>query len=169
MVIIRPENFEDLEAIRRVNEAAFGRSNEADLVDALRRSERILLSLVAVKGGEVVGNIVFSPVSIESELVSRGALALAPMAVAPALQRQGIGSLLVRHGLEKSRLAGYSLVVVVGHPEYYPRFGFIPAKPKGLKCQYDVPDEAFMVAELQPGSLRGFGGIVRYPPEFDLA
>jgi putative acetyltransferase len=169
VVIIRPETPEDLEAVRRVNEAAFGRPNEADLVDALRRSGRILLSLVAVKGGEVVGTIVFSPVSIESESVCRGALALAPMAVTPALQRQGIGALLVRHGLEKLRIAGHSLVVVVGHPGYYPRFGFIPARPRGLTCQYDVPDEAFMVVELQPGSLRGVGGIVRYPPEFDLA
>jgi putative acetyltransferase len=169
MVIVRPETPEDQEAIRRVNEAAFGRPNEADLVDALRRSGHSVLSLVAVKGGEVAGSIVFSPVSIEGGSVCRDALALAPMAVAPALQRQGVGSLLVRRGLEKSRLAGYSLVVVVGHPGYYPRFGFVPAKPRGFTCQYDVPDEVFMVAELQPGSLRGAGGIVRYPPEFDLA
>ncbi|MGH9900227.1 MAG: GNAT family N-acetyltransferase, partial [Pyrinomonadaceae bacterium] len=169
MTIVRPEGPEDFAAVRRVNEAAFGRPEEADLVDALRAAARPLLSLVAVENNRVVGHILFSPVAIESgesESARSTALGLAPMAVLPEFQNRGVGSALVRRGLEECLRLGFPVVVVVGHPEYYPRFGFAPARPKGLDCEYPVPDEVFMVAELSPGALRGVRGVVKYRPEF---
>src|SRR5262245_48756412 len=123
-------------AIRRVNEQAFGRSAEADLVDALRARGRISLSLVAERGGEVVGHILFSPVRVDSARGSIAGLGLAPMSVLPAHQRTGIGSLLVRAGLDECRRADHGWVVVLGHPEYYPRFGFVPARRHGLAWEH---------------------------------
>ncbi|HWM90745.1 MAG TPA: N-acetyltransferase [Thermoanaerobaculia bacterium] len=165
-VLLRPEASGDGAAIRRVNELAFGRHGEADLVDALRGEARPFVSLVAVQDGQVVGHICFSPVTIESEDGSSIAMGLAPMAVLPGLQRGGIGSALVREGLEECRRMGQDVVVVLGHPEYYPRFGFVPASRKGLRSEYDVPDEVFLVAELRPGALAGRQGLVRYHPAF---
>lgn len=163
---IRPETPEELADIHRVNELAFGQPAEADLVDALRNEARPFLSLVAVQDGQVAGHICFTPVTIESEEGSFTAMGLAPMAVLPDLQSQGIGSDLVRSGLEECRRMGHDVVVVLGHPEYYPRFGFIPASRKGLRSEYPVPDEVFMVAELSPGALAGRTGLVKYHPAF---
>jgi putative acetyltransferase len=167
MMTVRVENAEDIEAVRRVNELAFGRSDEAALVDALRAASDPQISLVAVVDGQVVGHIFFSPVTIESEESTSTALGLGPMAVLPAYQRQGVGSRLVREGLRECRRIGYDVVVVLGHPEYYPRFGFIPASRQGLCSKYPVPDEVFMVAELEPGALKGRRGLVKYRHEFD--
>lgn len=169
MITIRAENAEDIPAVRRVNELAFGQPDEAALVDALRAASDPQISLVALADGQVVGHIFFSPVSIESEGSSSSALGLAPMAVLPEYQRQGVGSQLVREGLRECRRIGYNVVVVLGHPAYYPRFGFIPASRKGLRSEYAVPDEAFMVAELEPGALGGRRGLVKYRPEFGEA
>ncbi len=166
MLIIRAETEADHPAVHKVNERAFGRAGEADLVDVLRRNAQPQISLVAEVDGRVVGHIFFSPVSIESEASEFTALGLAPMAVLPEFQNQAIGSELVRRGLEECRSMGHEVVVVVGHPGYYPRFGFVTAKQKGLKCEYDVPDEAFMVAELRAGALAGREGMVKYRPEF---
>jgi len=166
-IAVREESPEDKGAVRRINELAFGQPEEADLVDALRGVARPQLSLVAVSRGEVVGHILFSPVSIESGDSVWGALGLGPMAVLPELQNRGIGSELVRRGLAECKLLGRDIVVVVGHPEFYPRFGFAPARSKGLECEYEVPDEAFMVAELTPGALQGVSGVVKYRPEFE--
>ena len=166
MTAVRHEVAEDRAAIRRVNELAFGRSNEADLVDALREVALPHISLVALIDGQVTGHIFFSPVSIESDEDSITAMGLAPMSVLPDHQNQGIGTLLVREGLKECRRIGYSIVVVVGHPKYYPRFGFEPAGPKGLRSEYDVPEEVFMVAELTEGALAGRRGLVKYHPEF---
>ena len=94
-------------------------------------------------------------------------LGLAPMAVAPEYQQQGIGSALVRSGLEHCRAAGYKAVIVLGHPRYYPRFGFVPASHFNIRSQYDAPDEAFMALELEPGALGEIGGVVKYHPLFD--
>lgn len=163
---IRAERTEDIPAVRRVNELTFGRQNEAALVDALRAGANPQVSLVAVEDGEVVGHIFFSPVSIESEDADSSAMGLAPMAVVPEYQRQGVGSRLVREGLRACLRVGCDVVVVLGHPEYYPRFGFVPASRKGLRCEYEVPDEAFMVTELKPGALGGRRGLVKYRPEF---
>ena len=165
MITVRAETAEDIPALRRVNELAFGQPNEADLVDALRAAARPHISLVAASEGRVVGHIFFSPVTLEAEDSASLILGLAPMAVLPEYQRQGIGSRLVREGLEECRRMGCDVVVVVGHPGYYPRFGFAPASRKGLRCEYPVPDEVFMVAELKPDALRG-RGLVKYRPEF---
>ena len=125
------------------------------------------MSLVAVRDDLIVGHILFTPVTIESEGRELAALGLAPMAVLPEQQRQGIGSLLVNVGLNRCRKEGLACVVVLGHPEYYPRFGFVPASHYGIKCEYDVPDEVFMAIELEDGALDGRSGTARYQPEFN--
>jgi putative acetyltransferase len=165
-ITVRVETAEDYEAVRRVNESAFGRPNEANLVEALRSAARPYISLVAVLDGQVVGHIFFSPVRIESEGGVWSAMGLAPMAAQPEYQRQGIGDRLVREGLRECQRLGQRVVVVLGHPDYYPRFGFIKASLKGLRSEYDVPDEVFMVAELEPQALDGRQGLVKYHPEF---
>jgi len=166
VLAIRPETPRDLDAIRHVNEQAFGQKAEADIVEKLRSRGALTLSLVAVRRDEVEGHIAFSPIAVESEGSSFEALALAPMAVLPAYQRQGIGGRLVRAGLEACRDLGHEIVVVLGHPAYYPRFGFVPAGPEGMSCEFEVPEEAFMVLELRAGALAGRGGVVKFQPEF---
>ena len=131
----REEEAGDAVGIRRVNELAFGRRAEADLVDELRVSCPELLSLVAAESAQIVGHILFSPATIESAEGKREGMALAPMAVLPDRQRCGIGSSLVRTGLEKLRAASCRFVIVLGHAEYYPRFGFVKASTHGVRCQ----------------------------------
>jgi putative acetyltransferase len=161
---IRFEREGDAAAIREVNQTAFATPAEADLVDRLRRLEASVVSLVAQDGGSLVGHILFSRVSLGRE--PRPILGLAPMAVRPNRQRQGIGSQLVRAGLDAGRKTGAGAVIVVGHAAFYPRFGFVPASRFGLSCEYDVPDEVFMALELVPGFLAGQGGLVHYHPAF---
>ncbi|HEU4888513.1 MAG TPA: N-acetyltransferase [Thermoanaerobaculia bacterium] len=162
---IRPERSEDIASIHEVNEQAFGRAGEADLVDALRKQATPFLSIVAEEDGKVVGHICFSPVTIEhSDGSTVKIIGLAPMAVAPGRQNQGIGSQLVRSGLEECRRAGFSAVVVLGHSEYYPRFGFRPASTAGLRSEYDVPDPVFMLLEFSSGN--DLSGVARYHPAF---
>jgi len=167
MVIIRFEEPGDAESVRRVNELAFGREDEAGLVDALRLLDEPLISLVAVQGDQTVGHILFSPVTIESEGTSLGAMGLGPLAVLPEVQGQGIGTQLVAAGIKECQKAGHEIIVLVGHPGYYPRFGFQPCKPLGLEFSEDVPPEAFMVLELKAGALAGRRGVVKFLPEFD--
>ncbi len=169
MLIIRLETSEDVEPIRYVNEQAFGQEDESKLVEKLRNRGVLTISLVAVHDGEIVGHIAFSPVVIESECSSLEAIALAPMAVLPEYQNKGIGSQLVRVGLEECRRLGHEIVVVLGHSDYYPRFGFIPAKPKGIECEFEAPDEAWMVLELREGALTEKSGTVKFQPEFHEA
>ena len=161
----RAEGEEDRVAVRAVNESAFETLAEAALVDALRDQARPNISLVAEEAGAVVGHIMFSPVVLpeHAELAMMG---LAPMAVSPEHQRQGIGSALVRAGLEECRGLGCGAVVVLGHPEYYPRFGFTPAVRFGVGCEYEVPDEVFMLVELRRGYLGKACGKVRYHAAF---
>lgn len=166
MVVIRREEPADADAIRDVHDRAFGQPDEGRLVDELRAAGKAVASLVAVDGGRVVGHILFSPVSIESADTSWEAVGLAPMAVLPERWRTGIGSRLVERGLEECRRAGYGRVVVLGHAEYYPRFGFVPASRFGVGSDYDVPDEVFMARELEPGAFRGCSGTARFQPEF---
>lgn len=166
MVIIRAENTKDRDAIHRVVELAFGGRSEADLVDALRENASPCISLVATLDEKVVGHIFFSPVTVEAEASTFAAMGLAPMAVLPDYQNQGIGSQLVREGLRECVRLGHDIVVVLGHPEFYPRFGFAPASLKGLRSEYDVRDEVFMVVELSEGALGGRRGLVKYHPEF---
>jgi putative acetyltransferase len=166
MITIRPELPEDFAMVFEIHERAFGRPEEAQLVEELRCAANPQISLVAVRDAQVVGHIFFSPVTIEGQNSSVQAFGLAPMAVVPELQNQGIGSLLVREGLNTARRMGQNIVVVLGHTEYYPRFGFEIASRKGLRCEFPAPDEAFMVAELTPNALRGVSGLVKYLPEF---
>jgi putative acetyltransferase len=165
MITIRDETPEDYADVYRVNALAFGQEGEGALVERLRGACPNV-SLVAVEGGRVVGHIFFSPVTVESEGAAFEAVGLGPMAVLPEFQNQGVGSRLVRRGLEECVKRGHGIVFVLGHPDYYPRFGFTPAGAKGLACEYPAPDEAFMVAELRPGALGGRTGLVRYRPEF---
>jgi putative acetyltransferase len=165
-LIIRQETSGDAKAIRQVNEEAFGQTEEVDLVDTFRRRDAFTLSLVALLADQIVGHILFTPVRVESGDSSFEALGLGPMAVLPAYQRKGIGSRLVQAGLEECRRAGHEVVVVLGHPEYYPRFGFLPAKRFGIRYEEEVPEEAFMLVELREGALAGRIGILRYQPEF---
>jgi len=134
-------------------------------VRKLAAAGAVLLSLVAEVDGAVVGHILFSPVTIETEASTKSAVGLAPMAVLPGHQRQGIGARLIERGLQELRRQGHTAVVVLGHPGYYPRFGFERASRFGLRCQFDCPDEAFMALELQPGALAEVRGLVRYRPE----
>ena len=151
--------------MRVVNVAAFETPAEADLVAALRIQARPLVSLVAEEDGAVAGHIMFSPVTLPGH-PALALMGLVPMAVAPARQRAGIGSALVRAGLEGCRRLAADAVVVLGHPDYYPRFGFVPGVRIGLGCEYDVPAEAFMVLALRPGALRGATGRVQYHAAF---
>ena len=162
---IRPETDADHATVRAVNEAAFETPAEADLVEGLRRRDISLISLVAEVEGVVVGHILFSPVSLAAH-DHLNLMGLAPMAVVPDYQRKGIGSALVRQGLVRCKDLGICAVVVVGHAEYYPRFGFVSAERYGLRCEYDVPADVFMVAELEGGALTGASGLVRYDDAF---
>src|SRR5687767_10759805 len=161
MTFVRAEEKEDYPQVRRVIELAFGQPNEARLVDALREAADPNISLVAVADEQVVGHIFFSPVTIESNSSIFTAMGLAPVAVLPECQNQGFGSLLVWEGLKECLMIGHKVVVVLGHPGYYPRFGFTTAKLKGISCEYDVPEDHFMVAELEPGALKGRQGLVK--------
>lgn len=166
--LIRPERVEDYGVIAEVNRLAFGQENEARLVEAIRAAPEFdsALSLVAIRNDRIVGHILFSRIAIESEWESHPALALAPMAVLPKYQRQGIGSDLVRTGLDTCRRLEHGVVVVLGHPEYYPRFGFERASTFDIEAPFEVPDEAFMAFALKAGKLEGTRGVIRYPLAF---
>jgi len=166
MMLIWQEKKQDISSIRRVNELAFGQKAEADLVDALRDHGAVTLSLVALEGERVVGHILFSPVTFEQERSAVKAVGLGPMSVLPEYQNTGIGSQLVRTGIDELKKQGFNIVVVVGHPAYYPRFGFVPAGRYSLKCEYDVPDDAFMVLVLNETDPGAVAGTVHYRPEF---
>jgi putative acetyltransferase len=170
MITIRPEGPDDSAAVRAINRAAFGDSAEANIVDTLRTTCPDAVSLVAVDGERILGHIFFSPVTISGGHGVTHGMGLAPMAVLPERQRQGIGSMLVRAGVDAMRERNCPCVIVVGHPAYYPRFGFVPASQHGLKCQWDdVPDEAFMVVILDEPAMAGVSGTARYRDEFDQA
>ena len=166
MLTIRLETPRDQASIHHVNQEAFGQNQEADLVDKLRKRGVLTISLIAVQGTTIVGHIAFSPVEIASEKSSFGALALAPMAVLPSHQNRGIGSQLVIAGLQECLRLGHEIIVVLGHPNYYPRFGFVPANPKGIECEFEVPHEAWMIKELKQGALAGRQGRARFQREF---
>lgn len=171
MITIREETLQDAAFVRRVNELAFEQPNEAVLVERLRASCEDLLSLVATDGEDVVGHILFSPVTVTGTDGSKVAgMGLAPMAVVPGHQRQGVGSALIVRGLELLVDRDCPYVIVLGHSTYYPRFGFVPASQHGLTCQWEgIPDDAFMVLPLDTDRMRGLAGVARYLPEFDDA
>jgi putative acetyltransferase len=162
-ITLRPETTADHEAIRQVNRLAFGQEEEARLVDALRDGGYLWLSLVAEQTGRVEGHILFSDLPIITEAGTVPALAIAPLAVLPKFQNQGVGSALVRRGLEVCREQGHRIVAVLGHPNFYPRFGFSPKLASALSSPFDGRD-AWMALELVPGALQGISGRVEYPP-----
>lgn len=162
MIEIRLEQSEDVAAIRELNRRAFGQEQEGTIVDALRGNGGAQLSLVAVDEGRVVGHIMYSPLQIGQVEGS----ALGPMAVAPEVQRQGVGTELVTAGNARLRQQGCPFVVVVGHPEFYRRFGFRPARPLGITCEWAVPDDVFMILVLNETKMSGVTGKAVYRPEF---
>jgi putative acetyltransferase len=166
-VRIRPETAEDHAAITAVTRGAFGGDEEARLIDLLRRDGLIIASLVAVDGTDIVGHVLFSPAAVVTGTSQIRVASLAPMAVVPSRQRKGIGSMLIRHGLDACTHARYPAVIVVGHPGYYPRFGFSHAVVRALANPF-ATGEAFMGLELAIGSLSGLaGGRIVYPEAFN--
>ncbi len=180
MIIIHAEEERHAAGVYRVEEKAFRRAGEADLCVKLRERSAATLSLVALDDGEVVGHILFSPVTIRGDgeplaavgtagrpLAPLDAVGMGPVAVLPERQRQGIGSRLIRAGLEEVRQQGHAAVVVLGDPRYYTRFGFEPASRYGVRFQDpNVPTEDFMLIELRRGALQGHTGVAWYEPEF---
>jgi len=169
MPMIRDEEAGDAPAIRAVLDAAYGSPAESGLVDALRAGCPQFVSIVATDEDEaVVGHILFTPVVIEGQTGAIEGYGLAPMAVHPSAQRTGIGSALVRAGLERLERLGCPFVIVVGHSEYYPRFGFVRASTLGVGCQWpEMPDEAFMIRATDAAIASRLAGLARYRPEFD--
>ena len=164
--VIRAVHPADTEAIAALNRAAFGGEEEVDIVERLRRDGLVAVELVAKRDGTISGHILLSwlPVTMDGRVVR--ALALAPMAVRPGLQKQGIGGRLIVAALGEARAMGTQAVIVLGHPDYYPRFGFSAALARNLASPFS--GEAFMALELVPGALAGRQGSVRYPPAFGL-
>jgi len=166
-ILVRLEKAEDRTAVYEVESAAFARTGEADLVDKLRPLDIDLFSFVAEVDGRVVGHVLFSEMWVVGETGRVPAMGLGPLAVLPEYQKQGIGTALTEAGLAACRDAGHEIVFVLGHPEYYPRFGFRVSRPLGIQCEFDgVPSEAFMVLALRPGALDGVTGVAHYHPLF---
>jgi putative acetyltransferase len=165
-VRIRAEEPADHPGIFRVVRDAFGQDDEARLVDALRASDAFIpeLSLVALDEAAIVGHVLFTRIAIRDGDASHPGLALAPVAVTPSHQGKGIGSALIRRGLAEAGARGHGVVIVVGHPEYYPRFGFVPAQARGIHAPFPVNDASFLALALRAGGLEGIRGTVEYAP-----
>jgi putative acetyltransferase len=169
-VQVRPERPEDIPAIREVNDRAFGRAEEGALVDALRSGCDGVISLVAVAEDRVVGHVLFSPATIcAADGSAVAGMGLGPVAVLPEWQGQGIGGELIVAGLAAAWAASCPFVIVLGHTTYYPRFAFEPASRHGIRCKWDVPDDAFMILVPDWAAMRGATGLASYRPEFDAA
>jgi putative acetyltransferase len=166
-MIIRREEPPDSAVIHLVNEQAFGGSAEANAIDLLRQRGAATLSLVAVIDDRVVGHLFFTPIEIVSPDRTWPGLGLAPLAVLPDYQRQGIGTALMNAGLEECRQLGCECVIVLGHPDYYPRFGFERASRYGVRFEFEAPDEACLILALKPGALDGVSGVAKYQPEWN--
>ncbi len=164
---IREEMPEDVPGLRIVEEAAFGRKAEAELVDRLRRRGAVTLSLVAVQGAQVLGHVLFSPGEVTNGQQSWPCEGLGPVAVLPERQRQGIGTQLIEKGLQICWQRGVKAVFVLGNPAYYTRFGFNRTDKYGIRCEFEVPPEDFMVTVVEEGALSGWNGVMHYQPEFN--
>ncbi len=169
MLKILPESKHSFYDVKRINDDAFKREDEGRLIEALRSTVGFIpeLSLLAYENSLPVGHILFSKIKIETQSSVIETLALAPMAVIAKQQKQGIGSQLVLEGLRLAKELGFNGVIVLGHPQYYPRFGFEPASKFGIKPPFECPDEVFMALELQSGAFANVAGTVRYPIEFN--
>jgi putative acetyltransferase len=165
-MIIRDERSTDHSAIASLHQTAFGGDYEAKLVNALRRDALVLISLVAVDHAKVIGHIMLSALRLEVKGREVAAASLAPLAVAPDFRRRGYGSLLVKGGIEAVRTGGCEAIIVLGHPNYYRRFGFSADLTRNLVAPFRGPD--FMGLELSPGVLAGREGSVTYPPAFGI-
>jgi putative acetyltransferase len=163
VIEVRLEHPGDIATIRDLNKRVFGQDQEGNVVDALRSNGAAFLSLVATLNGEVVGHIMYSPVSVGGEVTGAE---LGPMAVLPEQQRRGIGSELVKAGNRKLKDSGCPFIVVVGHPQFYPRFGFRPASTQGIRCEWEMPDHVFMLLVLDQAKMQGVSGLARYRHEF---
>ncbi|NIO03531.1 MAG: GNAT family N-acetyltransferase [Proteobacteria bacterium] len=163
---IREEQPQDIKAIRKVNIRAFGQTQEANLVGKLRQNCNHLLSLVALMENQVVGHILFSPATVEVEHGTVLGMGLAPMAVLPEYQRRGIGSELIRSGIVRLTSRRCPFVIVLGHAHYYPRFGFEPASRHGIRSEWEVPVDTFMILVLDESAMQGTSGMAKYRPEF---
>jgi len=166
MSIIRREQPQDIPEVRQVNIRAFGQEQEALVIDQLRKNCNSILSLVALNDGKVVGHILFSPAEIEGRhgrLVGTG---LAPLAVLPEYQRKGIGSELIQTGIARIREGGCPYIIVIGHPDYYTRFGFEQAGRFGIGSEWSVPKEAFMILVLDRRVMNGITGVAKYRQEW---
>ena len=166
-MIIREEELADTEAIWNINADAFETEDEANLVNALRNSDCTFISLVAETEDKAAGHILFTPVELTGNKNKLKLIGLAPMAVLQKYQNQGIGTQLVKAGIELCKSKDYDAIVVLGHPNYYPRFGFVPSVAHGIKSEYEVPDEAFMILELKKNSLKGNQGVIKYHEIFN--
>jgi len=168
-IIIRPEGPSDYKDIFRVNALAFERDNESRLIENLRNNSEFVpgLSIIALHNDVCLGHILLLPIRIIGSEMESETLSLAPMAVTPAHQNKGIGSQLVKEGILAAIREGYSSITVVGHPGFYPRFGFQRASHWGIRAQFEIPDDAFMAMELQPDGLKGHDGIVEFPEEYN--
>ncbi|MDU0331832.1 N-acetyltransferase [Paenibacillus sp. 3LSP] len=170
-MIIRAEEPRDARALFALHFQAFGeREDESKLVDRIRNSPQYIpsLSLVAEHEGQIVGHALFSKAeAVGKEQVSHEVVVLAPLAVSPSFQKQGIGTQLIQEGLQRTQELGYGVVFLIGHPEYYPRFGFKPARSLGFELkQFEVPDEVFMAMELKEGATLSIQGELLYPEAF---
>jgi putative acetyltransferase len=165
-ITVRAERVEDAAAIRAINLAAFGGPMEADLVETLRADGAILLSLVAEIAGKAAGHILFSRMWIDEDHGSTSAVALAPVAVLPEFQKRGVGTALVKRGIELLRATGERITFVVGQPDYYQRFGFSSTNTASIQAPF--PPANFMALELVPGALAGVDGAARYHAAFGL-
>jgi predicted N-acetyltransferase YhbS len=167
-IIIRQELKEDHARIKEINDQAFKQEDESRLVNKLRKKNQFIpeLSLVAETGGTVVGHILFYPVKINSANQKHITLSLGPMSVLPDYQKKGIGGKLFNEGLKRAKDLGFRSVIVVGHPKYYPKFGFTKASKWSIKVPFKVPDEVFMALEIVKNELHDKPGIIEYPAEF---
>jgi putative acetyltransferase len=170
-IFIRKETPHDYKEIKEVNNLSFNQKQEGELVDSLRKRPEFVteLSLVSIHKNKIIGHILFFPVTINSDTSVEVTLSLAPMAVLPGFRNKGVGGSLIKAGLKKARELGYNSVMVLGHPEYYPRFGFMKASNWKIKEPFSVPDEVMMAIELSEGSLGFGGGMIDFPKEYYAA
>lgn len=166
-IVIRKEEEKDYKQVYEVNKLAFQQENESILIEKIRKGENFIpdLSLVAEIDNRIVGHILFSKIKIVGDSIFKS-IALAPMAVIPAFQKQGVGSELIKKGMAKAKELGFDSIIVLGHKDYYPKFGFERASKWNIKCPFEVPEEAFMAIELTEKAFEGKAGTVKYPDEF---
>lgn len=165
-ISIRDELPQDFDEVRNINVQAFGSESEANLVNALRNSGIPYISLVYEQDGKLLGHILFTPVDLLGDTSGLRIIGLGPMAVLPTHQNQGVGSALVKAGIQRCLAKDYDAIVVLGHAHYYPRFGFVPSVQYGITSEYKVPDDVFMILELKQNALQGRHGTIKYQKAF---